>query len=97
MLAKVEHELRMSLYLQGKNDREIANVTHYVPKTISAWRYRNGLKSNFNPNWKRADYKAMDEMLMRGISQGEIARTLGCSKTLVHLRAKGKRGKRSEM
>ena len=67
------HDLRMELYNQGKNDRQIADAIGVGDTAIYKWRKQHGLKANYTPNLK--DNRL--ELYNQGLTDQEIAKAIG--------------------
>ncbi len=48
-IAQNNHEARMALYLEGKNDHAIGDALDCAPHEIYSWRKKHGLPPNANP------------------------------------------------
>ena len=67
-----EHDLRMDLYNQGKNDRQIADILGVGDTAIYKWRKKNGLKANYQPT---ANDNRL-ELYNQGLTDQEIAKAI---------------------
>ena len=68
-----EHDLRMELYNQGKNDRQIADIIGVGDTAIYKWRKQHGLKANYTPT--ASDNRV--ELYNQGYTDQEIAKAVG--------------------
>ena len=85
---KYDWTIAKRLYEQGKSDGEIAEVMGCYASVVRVWRKRNDLQINIKPRKKRVvksrfDWDKGRTLYDRGMSDGEIAKVLGCNKNSV--------------
>ena len=84
MISSEDHQMRMALYRQGLNDREISEQVHVTTEAISAWRRTNGLPAHNQHRKVTPEMEAeMRKLHREGASDGQIAKALGMPKPTV--------------
>ena len=82
---KYDGERMLELYNKGLSDGEIAKDVGCTPSAVRCWRRREGHPANVNQRPVRSKYDRLTFRLLydQGLSDGQIARKLGCGTTTV--------------
>lgn len=87
---KYDEDKILTLYDQGKSDKEIAAALECSAEAIRGWRRRRELPANF-PRAPSLDTRGVRELYMAGLNDGEIARRVGCTRNAVYVWRKRER------
>lgn len=85
---KYDWSIAKKLHEQGKSDSEIAEVMGCYASVVRLWRKRSNLPINIKPRKKkvgkpRFDWDKGRELYDQGMSDGQVAKILGCNKNSV--------------
>ena len=85
---RINSDLALKLYREGKTDKEIAAILGCAYNTVSWWRYRHQLPLNAapkgNPAFNAVDYDRVRELVEDGKTTKEISSILGVSKAAIN-------------